>query len=41
MVWEGGVRSMGVLYVPGIGWKMVKGGERWGNYFYGVRKAQR
>ena len=38
---EGGVKSMGVVYVPGIGWRMVEGGERWGNYFYGVRKHRR
>lgn len=38
---EGGVRSMGVVYVPGMGWRMVEGGERWGNYFYGVKKAHR
>lgn len=33
-----GLRSQGCVYVPGLGWKMVKGGERWGNYFFGVRK---
>lgn len=30
--------SRGVMYVPGVGWKMVEGGERWGNYFFGIRK---
>lgn len=30
--------SMGCVYVPGLGWKMVPGGERWGNYFFGVRR---
>lgn len=32
------MRSMGCVYVPGLGWKMVPGGERWGNYFFGVRR---
>lgn len=35
---DGGVRSMGCVYVPGLGWRMVAGGERWGNYFFGVRR---
>lgn len=34
----GGVRAMGVAYVPGFGWKTVSGGERLGNYFFGVRR---
>lgn len=34
----GGMRVMGVLYVPGFGWKIVPTGERWGNYFFGIRK---
>lgn len=29
----------GVVYFPGIGWKMVNGGENWGNYFWAVRKG--
>ncbi|EMC98498.1 hypothetical protein BAUCODRAFT_67139 [Baudoinia panamericana UAMH 10762] len=29
---------MGVVYVPGVGWRQVKGSEAWGNYFFGVRK---
>lgn len=33
-----GLRSQGVIYVPGFGWKMVEGGEQWGNYFFGVRR---
>ena len=37
---EGGVRAMGVVYVPGLGWRMVDGGEKWGNYFFGVRKDE-
>lgn len=32
------MRSMGCVYAPGLGWKMVLGGERWGNYFFGVRR---
>lgn len=35
---DGGMRSMGCIYVPGLGWKMVPGGERWGNYFFGARR---
>lgn len=34
----GEVRSMGVMYVPGIGWKEVRGGEQLGNYFLAVRR---
>lgn len=34
----GQVRSLGVVYVPGWGWKEVNGGERVGNYFLGVRR---
>jgi polyprenyldihydroxybenzoate methyltransferase/3-demethylubiquinol 3-O-methyltransferase len=34
----GGARAMGVVYVPGLGWREVTGSERWGNYFFGVRK---
>lgn len=33
-------RAMGVMYVPGVGWREVKGGEEWGNYFFGVRKME-
>ena len=33
-----GLMCQGVLYVPGFGWRMVEGGERWGNYFFGVRR---
>lgn len=31
-------QTMGVIYVPGVGWKEVKGSESWGNYFFGVKK---
>ncbi|KAM3416723.1 Ubiquinone biosynthesis O-methyltransferase [Cercospora zeina] len=34
-----GWQQMGVVYVPGLGWKVVDGSEDWGNYFFGVRKA--
>lgn len=29
---------MGVVYVPGLGWREVSGSEAWGNYFFGVQK---
>ncbi|KAI1472906.1 ubiquinone biosynthesis O-methyltransferase [Daldinia caldariorum] len=32
-------RCMGVVYVPGLGWKEVPGSEKVGNYFFAVRKA--
>ncbi|KAI0096709.1 ubiquinone biosynthesis O-methyltransferase [Nemania sp. FL0031] len=31
-------RCMGVVYVPGIGWKEVRGSEKIGNYFFAVRR---
>jgi ubiquinone biosynthesis O-methyltransferase len=31
-------RVMGVMYVPGLGWKEVRGSEKIGNYFFAVRK---
>lgn len=31
-------RVMGVVYVPGIGWKEVPKSEKVGNYFFGIRK---
>ncbi|KAH8722634.1 S-adenosyl-L-methionine-dependent methyltransferase [Phaeosphaeriaceae sp. PMI808] len=34
----GEAKSLGVMYVPGFGWREVKGGESWGNYFLGVRR---
>ncbi|EME45183.1 hypothetical protein DOTSEDRAFT_108653, partial [Dothistroma septosporum NZE10] len=33
-----GWQTMGVVYVPALGWKEVPGSENWGNYFFGVRK---
>ncbi|KAL8734662.1 MAG: hypothetical protein Q9166_001318 [cf. Caloplaca sp. 2 TL-2023] len=35
---NGGRKAMGCVYVPGIGWRMVPGGEQWGNYFFGIRR---
>ncbi|KAF2754875.1 ubiquinone biosynthesis O-methyltransferase [Pseudovirgaria hyperparasitica] len=35
--WED-VRCMGCMYVPGVGWKEVQGGEKIGNYFFAARK---
>ena len=37
----GGPKTQGCMYVPAIGWIMVPGGEKWGNYFFGVRKDSR
>jgi polyprenyldihydroxybenzoate methyltransferase/3-demethylubiquinol 3-O-methyltransferase len=31
-------RVMGVVYVPGLGWREVMGSEKVGNYFFGIRK---
>jgi polyprenyldihydroxybenzoate methyltransferase/3-demethylubiquinol 3-O-methyltransferase len=31
-------RVMGVVYVPGLGWKEVRGSEKVGNYFFAVRR---
>lgn len=32
-------RVMGVMYVPGLGWKEVPGSEEVGNYFFAVKKT--
>lgn len=37
----GSPRVMGVVYVPGLGWKEVPGSEEVGNYFFAVRKETR
>ncbi|KAF2021042.1 hexaprenyldihydroxybenzoate methyltransferase mitochondrial precursor [Aaosphaeria arxii CBS 175.79] len=37
---NGAMKTMGVMYVPGLGWKEVTGSEGWGNYFIGVRKDE-
>jgi 2-polyprenyl-6-hydroxyphenyl methylase/3-demethylubiquinone-9 3-methyltransferase len=34
-------KCMGVIYFPGLGWKLVPGSESWGNYFWAVRKGGR
>lgn len=34
----GSMRAVGMIYVPGFGWKEVQGGEKWGNYFMGVQR---
>ncbi|ROW08449.1 hypothetical protein VMCG_03163 [Cytospora schulzeri] len=31
-------KVMGVVYVPGLGWKEIPGSENLGNYFFAVRK---
>lgn len=31
---------MGVVYVPGVGWKEVSGSEKVGNYFFGIRRDE-
>lgn len=35
--WES-AKVVGVVYVPGLGWKVVQGSEWVGNYFFAVRK---
>ncbi|KAI9789264.1 MAG: Hexaprenyldihydroxybenzoate methyltransferase, mitochondrial [Peltula sp. TS41687] len=37
----GRTRAMGVAYVPALGWRELPRGERWGNYFFGVRRDDR
>ncbi|KAH7028048.1 S-adenosyl-L-methionine-dependent methyltransferase, partial [Microdochium trichocladiopsis] len=36
--WEA-PRCMGVIYVPGVGWREVAGSEKVGNYFFAVRRS--
>ncbi|KAK4134908.1 hexaprenyldihydroxybenzoate methyltransferase [Trichocladium antarcticum] len=31
-------RVMGVVFVPGLGWREVRGSEKVGNYFFGVQR---
>ena len=38
---DGTLTSQGCMYVPSLGWRIVPGGEKLGNYFFGVRKDQR
>ncbi|KAI9151689.1 Hexaprenyldihydroxybenzoate methyltransferase [Paramyrothecium foliicola] len=35
----GSPRVMGVVYVPGLGWKEVRGSEKVGNYFFAIRRV--
>lgn len=32
-------KCIGVVYFPGIGWKMMSGAEEYGNYFWAIRKG--
>ena len=34
----GDLITMGVVYFPGLGWEEVQGSEKYGNYFFGIRK---
>jgi polyprenyldihydroxybenzoate methyltransferase/3-demethylubiquinol 3-O-methyltransferase len=36
--WGGGARVVGVVYVPGLGWREVRGSEKVGNYFFAIRR---
>ena len=31
-------QAVGVVYVPGFGWKVSPGSDKFGNYFFGIRK---
>ncbi|WEW57640.1 Hexaprenyldihydroxybenzoate methyltransferase, mitochondrial [Emydomyces testavorans] len=31
-------KCVGAMYFPGLGWKLVPGSEKWGNYFWGIQK---
>ena len=33
-----GMKCQGCIYIPGMGWQFVTGGEKWGNYFFGIRR---
>ncbi|KAL8809766.1 MAG: hypothetical protein Q9200_003136 [Gallowayella weberi] len=35
---NGGVKTMGCMYIPAIGWRTLPGEEQFGNYFFGIRK---
>ncbi|KAK5058700.1 hypothetical protein LTR84_010964 [Exophiala bonariae] len=34
----GSFKTQGVIYVPALGWKLVKNSETYGNYFFGIQK---
>ncbi len=36
----GEMKTQGVIYLPGLGWKMTDGTEGWGNYFFGVQRLE-
>ncbi|POS88002.1 hypothetical protein EPUL_004518 [Erysiphe pulchra] len=36
--WNSQPMVLGVIYIPGIGWKPVNGSEKVGNYFFGIRR---
>lgn len=36
--WDSHPMILGVVYVPGIGWKPISGSEKVGNYFFGIRR---
>ena len=33
-------KCAGVMYFPGLGWRIVSGSEEWGNYFWAVRRGE-
>ncbi|KAI4240109.1 MAG: hypothetical protein L6R40_005348 [Gallowayella cf. fulva] len=35
---NGGAKTTGCIYIPGVGWRMVTGGEQFGNYLFGIRR---
>ncbi|OAG45636.1 3-demethylubiquinone-9 3-O-methyltransferase [Fonsecaea monophora] len=32
--------TQGVVYVPALGWRFIKGSEEFGNYFFGIQKLE-
>ena len=32
--------TMGVVYIPGVGWREIQGSESWGNYFFAIRRNE-
>ncbi|EEP75747.1 3-demethylubiquinone-9 3-O-methyltransferase [Uncinocarpus reesii 1704] len=33
-------KCVGAVYFPGMGWKLIPGSEKWGNYFWGIQKLK-
>lgn len=31
-------KCVGAVYFPGMGWKLIPGSEKWGNYFWGIQR---